>query len=76
MSDYVTKLQQLAVNCEFANVNKEIKSQIIQCCASQRLRRKELKTQDMSLEALLDEGRALETIATSMQQALKKTCVL
>ena len=46
--------------CEFADIDKEIKLQIILSCSSQRLCRKALKDTTMTLQALLDEARALE----------------
>ena len=55
MNSYHSRLLQLASTCEFADTDKEIKSQIILSCSSQRLRRKAL-----TLQALLDEARALE----------------
>ena len=60
VDEYHTGLRQLSRNCEFHNVYGEIKSQMIQCCASSRLRKKQLKTADISLEQLLDDARALE----------------
>ncbi|XP_053380302.1 uncharacterized protein K02A2.6-like [Mercenaria mercenaria] len=56
---YHTRLRQLCENCEFAEKDKEIKSQIIQGCQSTRLRRKALK-QDITLDELIQEARALE----------------
>ena len=38
VDEYVTHLQQLAADCEFHDKNGEIKSQIIQCCSSSRLK--------------------------------------
>lgn len=49
-----------AMNCEFANVEAEIKTQIIQSCASSRLHRKALKEPKLSLDELLVYGRTLE----------------
>jgi len=43
MNSYHSRLRQLAATCEFNDVDKEIKSQIIQSCMSQRLRRKALR---------------------------------
>ena len=40
-----TRLRKLSENCEFDSNDKEIKSQIIQGCASTRLRHKEIKSQ-------------------------------
>jgi len=50
----------LAKNCEFSNADEEIKTQVIQCCASSRLCRKALREPDLTLEKLLDHGRTLE----------------
>ena len=40
---YHTRLRKVCENCNFINNDKEIKSQIIQCCSSTRLRRKALR---------------------------------
>ena len=50
VDEYHTHLRQLSRNCEFHDVDGEIKLQMSQCCASLRLKRKELKTADISLE--------------------------
>ena len=60
MNSYHSRLRQLAATCEFNDVDKEVKSQIIQSCTSQRLRRKALRDSTMTLEALLAEARGLE----------------
>ena len=60
MDAFHARLRQLASTCEFANMDHEIKSQIIQSCLSQRLRRKALKDSKITLASLLDEARALE----------------
>ena len=49
MNSYHSRLRQLAATCEFNDVDKEIKSQIIQSCTSQRLRRKALRDSTMTL---------------------------
>ncbi|KAK0144485.1 hypothetical protein N1851_017146 [Merluccius polli] len=59
-------LRILAKNCEFADVEKEIKAQLIQSCSSTRLRRKALREPGTSLNDLLEYGRAMEL---SEQQA-------
>lgn len=60
MDAYHTRLGQLAYICEFANVDMEIKSQIILSCSSARLRLMALKDGTMALQQLLDAGRAQE----------------
>ena len=54
-----TRLRKLSENWEFDSKDKEIRSQIIQGCASTRLRRKTLRD-DMTLDTLIKEARALE----------------
>lgn len=71
ITEYHTRLKGLAEYCEFTDKNKEIKSQIIQSCVSQKLRRKALKESELTLEELLVEARALEiseSHATEMEQ--------
>ena len=60
LTAFYTKLKSLAVTCEFADENREIKTQIIQNCTSTKLRRKALSTPDMTLNTLLQTGRAME----------------
>ena len=64
MSAYHSRLRQLATTCEFADLDKEIKSQIIFSCSSQRLRRKALRDTTLTLETRLNEARALEISET------------
>ena len=60
MNAYHSCLRQLVSICEFAKIDKKIKSQIIQSCPSQRLRYKASRDGTMTLDAFLDEARALE----------------
>lgn len=57
---YHTRLRHLAATCEFASIEREIKSQIILSCTSTHLRRRALRNADMTLKELLDTGRAME----------------
>ncbi|KAJ8037230.1 hypothetical protein HOLleu_17995 [Holothuria leucospilota] len=56
---FATRLRQLAKYCQFVDVDKEIKSQIIQSCSSSRLRRNVLKKPNLTLTEILDLVRAL-----------------
>ena len=58
---YHARLRTLAKYCDFPNIDAEIKSHIIQTCASTRLRRRALTDSDMTLKVLLDTARAMET---------------
>lgn len=62
-----TKLRQLSLTCEFAENDKELKSQIIQGCNSTRLRRRALR-EDMSMNDLLKLARSMKI---SDRQAIK-----
>ena len=75
IDEYVTRLRQLAIDCEFHEKDCEVKSQIIQCCSSNRLRRKALKTPEITLKGLLDEARALE-ISETQASGIESTQVL
>lgn len=59
LDSFHTRLRKLGEHCEFANTDKEIKSQIIQGCTSTRLRRKALRS-EMSLDEIIKEARSLE----------------
>ena len=61
VDQYCTRLRQLAKNCEFHSVDKEIKSMILQNCHSKTLRRQILRTSGMSLAEVLTLARTLET---------------
>ena len=58
---YHARLRSLAKYCEFADVDSEIKSHIIQTCRSSRLRRRALTDNTLTLTALIDLGRSMET---------------
>ena len=60
IDSYCTRLRKLSATCKFKNVDFEIKTQIIQACTSQRLRRRALREPDISLADLLLYGRTLE----------------
>ena len=55
-----TRLRMLAEHCEFGDVANEIKSQVIQSCASSRVRKYGLREAKKTLEQLLEHGRTLE----------------
>ena len=69
---FYTRLRQLAVTCEFGDLDREIKSQIILKCFSTKLRRKALSSPDMKLEELLREGKAME-LAEQQARTLEKS---
>ncbi len=64
LDQFATRLRQLVSTCEFASVDKEIKTQIIFSCSSSRLRRRALPEPSITLKGLLDLGRAMELSET------------
>ena len=61
---YHTRLKKLAQTCEFADVDREIKAQVIQHCTLTKLRRKGLNDPTLNLKDLLDYGRTLQLTET------------
>ena len=63
ISAFHTRLRRLAMTCEFADTDREIKTQIVQNCLSQKLRMKALQNPDLTLTQLLDAAsKAMENI--------------
>ena len=60
VDQFVTRLRKLAINCEFTDLDKELRSAVIQHCESKHLRRYGLRESDMTLEKLLAKARSLE----------------
>ena len=56
---YVSRLRRKAKHCNFADVDKELKSQIIQCTMSSRLRRRAIR-EALDLTNIIKAGRAYE----------------
>ena len=64
ISAFHTWLRQLAVTCEFDDVDREIKAQIVQSCSSHKLRTKALENTSYTLKQLLDAGKTMELSQT------------
>lgn len=60
LDEFVTELRKLSKTCEFADVDKEILSQVTQNCRSNQLRRRTLREPDKTLSDILTLGKALE----------------
>lgn len=71
LDEFVTELRKLAKYCKFADTDKEILSQLIQSCKSNRLRRRALREPDKTLDEILVLGRSLE-LADSQASAMEK----
>ncbi|CAB3986353.1 Hypothetical predicted protein [Paramuricea clavata] len=71
LASYHTRLRRLAKHCGFADVDKEIRTQIVFSCTSHKLRLRALR-EDLSLTALLEAGRVAE-ITDRQARALHST---
>ena len=60
LDQFHMQLRELTRNCEFGDIDKEIKIQVVEKCTSIRVRRKALLEQ-ISLEDLLKYGRTMKT---------------
>ena len=63
ISAFHTRLRQLSVTCEFADGDREIKTQIVQSCSSHKLRAKALENPSHTLTQLLDAGQAMAKLS-------------
>jgi hypothetical protein len=72
---FATQLRKMAVNCEFTDVKREIKTAIIQHCLSKWLRRFALRENDLTPDGLLAKVSSLEPSeiqASGMEEVLPK----
>jgi hypothetical protein len=67
LDEFVTELRTLAKDCEFTSVDKEILSQVIQHCRSNRLRRRALREPDKNLAEIMELGRTMELVDTQAE---------
>ena len=75
ISAFHTRLRQLAVTCEFGDVDREIKTQIVQSCSSHKLLTKALENPSYTLAQLLDVGKAMELSKTQAANIEEKQSV-
>ena len=68
IDQFLCRLRQKSVSCEFANVDEAIWDQIIEKCRDVKLRRKFLeKSGTVTLNTLQDTTRVHEAVGTKMQ---------
>jgi archaeosine-15-forming tRNA-guanine transglycosylase len=71
VEQYITRLRKKAVFCDFHNIDENIRDQVIKKCYSQRLRRKLLERNNVTLAQLREITQSLEAseqIAVTMEQ--------
>ena len=61
MNTYLAQLRALRKYCEFANIDGELKADIIQTCVSTRLHQLALAEPTMTLQQIVDAARSMET---------------
>ncbi|RNA00438.1 RNA-directed DNA polymerase [Brachionus plicatilis] len=65
---FVNRLRLLANGCQFNEPESMIKSKIIQGCLSDQLRQRALSDKNMTLDRLIEEGRAMEASRLQAKQ--------
>lgn len=64
LAQFCTRLRLLAGTCEFADNDREVKTQIITATKSSQLRRRALREENLTLQRLLEIGHTLEISET------------
>jgi len=67
---YTARLRTLAKFCEFADIDNELKSHLIQTCQSTRLRRYALSEPSWTLNQFLDKARSMEAAERQVKTRL------
>lgn len=73
LDECVTVLRKLYKDCEFDAANKDIPLKLFKHCKSNQLRRRALREPDMTLQNLMDIGRAME-VANSKIHTIEEQC--
>ena len=71
VDQFVCRLRQKAITCEFANVDETIRDQLIEKCRDGRLRRKFLEKTNAPLKDLQDIARSDEAVDAQMESMNK-----
>ncbi|CAG2251480.1 unnamed protein product [Mytilus edulis] len=74
IEQFITRLRQKAIYCNFGNVDEAICDQVIDKCSSKRLRRKLLERHNVTLQQLRETAQAMEAAekqATSIEQPIE-----
>ena len=71
VDQFVCRLRQKAITCEFANVDETIRDQLIEKCRDGRLRRKFLEKTNATLKDLQDIARSHEAVDAQMESMNK-----
>ncbi|XP_063412611.1 uncharacterized protein K02A2.6-like [Mytilus trossulus] len=74
IEQYITRLRQKVIYCNFGNVDEAICDQVIDKCSSKRLRRKLLERHNVTLHQLSETAQAMEAAekqATSIEQPIE-----
>ena len=78
IDQFATCLRKLAATCDFASIDKEVKSAIFRNCSSKRLRHDALLDNEVTLAKLLAKGQGFElskSQATGIEKSLETTSI-
>ena len=72
VDQFVCRLRQKALTCDFHDVDESIRDQLIEKCANSKLRRKLLEKNNATLKDFKDIARAHEAVDVQMQSLAKQ----
>ena len=72
VNQFVCRLRQKALTCDFHDVDESIRDQLIEKCANSKLRRKLLEKNNATLKDFKDIARAHEAVDVQMQSLAKQ----
>jgi hypothetical protein len=67
-NEYLERLRELEKPCAFSDKDNELKSQIIQGCISDKLRRRALEDESLDLSKIINLGRTLESVESHLKE--------
>ena len=69
---YITRLKNLALHCEFANTDEEVRDSVVATCNSNHLKKKYLSEKNLTLEKVLSMGKEYEAVLSQVQEMESK----
>jgi len=65
---YITRLRNLALHCEFNNLEEEVRDSVVSTCTSNRLKKKLLSEKNLTLEKVLSIGKEYEAVLSQVEE--------
>lgn len=66
--NYITRLRNLALHCEFNNPEEEVRDTVVATCNSNQLKKKLLSEKNLTLEKVLSIGKEYEAVLSQVEE--------